>query len=80
VTGMAFLGLFGNTHAMATTTYASRESASDRKARKDAEASARRAARHRRESVRVSRRVSAQEDANRRAERTGTASRKRGWW
>jgi hypothetical protein len=75
---MALFGLFGNDDDMASGTYAGRESASDRAARKDAEAHARSIARHRRDLVKIDRKVNAEIDANRDGERTGR--RGRGWW
>ncbi|QMU78868.1 hypothetical protein GXW83_27375 [Streptacidiphilus sp. PB12-B1b] len=75
---MALFGLFGSTHDMTTGTYAGRESASDRAARKDAEARSRRAASHRKAATKLDRQVNAEIDANRTAERSGT--RGRGWW
>jgi hypothetical protein len=70
--------LFGNDNSMSTGTYAGRESASDRAARKDDEARAKRAAHHRRAAVKLDRKVNAEIDANRTAERSGR--RGRGWW
>lgn len=75
---MAFFGLIGSDRSMSTGTYAGRESASDRAARKDTEARARRAASHRKAAVKLDRQVNAEIDANRTAERTGR--RGRGWW
>ncbi len=65
---MALFGLFGNTSSMASTTYSGRESASARKARKDAEAAARRAAAHRRSGRKALRAAQAADDAQRRGE------------
>jgi hypothetical protein len=75
---MSFFGLFGNDNDMSTGTYAGRESATDRAARRDAEARTKRAAHHRKAAVKLDRQVNAEIDANIRAERTGT--RGRGWW
>jgi hypothetical protein len=75
---MALFGLFGSTQDMSTGAYAGRESASDKAARKDTEARAKRAAHHRKAATKVDRQVSAEVDANVRAERTGR--RGRGWW
>ena len=78
---MALFGLFGNDQSMARSTYAGRESASDRRARKERRREAdRHAARvrgHRRSATRVDRQVAAAEDTNR---RTDTGNRGRGWW
>ncbi|WP_034090174.1 hypothetical protein [Streptacidiphilus albus] len=75
---MSFFGLFGNTEDMSTGTYAGRESATDRAARKDTEARGKRAAHHRKAATKIDRQVNAEIDANRTAERTG--KRGRGWW
>ncbi|MEY9937314.1 hypothetical protein [Streptacidiphilus sp. MAP5-3] len=79
---MAFFGLIGNDRAMASSTYAGRESASDRRARKQAQRDAdRRDAdirRHRKAATCIDRQVAAAEDANRRAD--SAPSRGRRWW
>jgi len=75
---MAFFGLFGSTEDMSTGAYAGRESASDRAARRDGEARAKRAASHRKAATKIDRKVNAEIDANRNAEKTGR--RGRGWW
>jgi hypothetical protein len=78
---MALFGLFGSDQSMARSTYAGRESATDRRARRDAERdAAQHAARvrgHRRSATRVDRAVAAAEDTNRRGD---TGTRRRGWW
>jgi hypothetical protein len=80
---MALFGLFGNDQSMARSTYAGRESASDRRARRQEEREAdQRAARvrgHRRAANRVDRQVAAAEDTNRRAD-NAPGRRGRGWW
>lgn len=75
---MALFGLFGSDKDMSSGTYAGRESASERAARKDDQARARRAAHHRKAATKIDRQVNAEIDANRTAERTG--KRGRGWW
>jgi hypothetical protein len=78
---MALFGLFGSDQGMARSAYAGRESATDRRARREAERdAAQRAARargHGRSATRVDRAVAAAEDANRRGD---TGTRGRGWW
>lgn len=80
---MAFFGLIGNDQQMATTTYQGRESASDRRARKQAQRDeARHTAavrRHHRNATKVDRAVAAAEDTNRRAD-NAPGRRGRGWW
>ncbi len=75
---MALFGLFGSTQDMSAGTYAGRESASERAARKDAQARSRRVASHRKAATKVDRQVHAEVDANMRDERTG--KRGAGWW
>lgn len=80
---MALFGLFGNDQTMARSTYAGRESASDRRVRRQAECEEQeRAARvrgHRRSAARVDRAVAAAEDTNRRND-NAPGRRGRGWW
>lgn len=80
---MALFGLFGNDQNMARSTYAGRESASDRSTRREEQrATDRHAAAvrsHRRAAVKLDRQVAAREDANRQAD-TAPGRRGRGWW
>ncbi|MFE1091226.1 hypothetical protein ACF1G3_25805 [Streptomyces rochei] len=52
---MAFFGLIGNDRQMAVTTYAGKESASQRKQRKEAQRSVQRRERHRRSATQADR-------------------------
>lgn len=79
---MALFGLFGNDQQMARSTYTGRESASDRRARKEAQRAADRRAGdvrgHRKAAIRIDRQVATAEDTNRRNDTAPT--RPKGWW
>ncbi|SBT89336.1 hypothetical protein GA0115233_1008109 [Streptomyces sp. DI166] len=75
---MAFFGLIGNDRQMAATTYAGKESASQRRQRKEAERSARRRQRHHRAAIEADRDGWRWADAER--ERQEGRGGRRGWF